>query len=243
MNDKLFPARAVESHVCKPSGFVEYDELSGYVTRQYVSEWQDKDGTRWRKIVTFINLGKPDRGIVRDPDAMIGRGEKLFGLDGSEPHWQKAVKAASEARVVREAQLVSALQQAFATHGPMSVSQVCAHVDAAKERILRALRGNRDAFRFFGDTNSIWGLHGQTYTHVKKVVRTKLAYMIRECLVQHGAQTAAEIAKRTGKHQQNVAHSLQMMIEWFEVAGQRPGQGHVPPARIWTLTEAGRRAR
>lgn len=46
----------------------EYDNLTGYVTHEYITEWQDTAGTRWRTRRTIINLGRPDRGIVPDPD-------------------------------------------------------------------------------------------------------------------------------------------------------------------------------
>lgn len=56
---------------CKPSGFSEYDNLTGRVVRQYCVEWEDEQGNRWRKVCQVIDLGRPDRGIVVDPDAAI----------------------------------------------------------------------------------------------------------------------------------------------------------------------------
>jgi hypothetical protein len=56
---------------CKPSGFAEYDGLTGYVERTYTTTWRDKDGTLWRKTCQVLNLGRPDRGIVVDPDTAI----------------------------------------------------------------------------------------------------------------------------------------------------------------------------
>ena len=56
---------------CKPSGFSEYDSLTGYVERTYATTWRDAQGNLWRKTCTLINLGRPDRGIVVDPDAAM----------------------------------------------------------------------------------------------------------------------------------------------------------------------------
>jgi hypothetical protein len=46
----------------------EYDHLSGYVERTYTTTWRDAEGTLWRKTCQVVNLGRPDRGIVVDPD-------------------------------------------------------------------------------------------------------------------------------------------------------------------------------
>lgn len=53
---------------CRPSGYGEYDNLTGYVDRTYSVEWEDAHGNTWRKTCTVINLGRPDRGIPVDPD-------------------------------------------------------------------------------------------------------------------------------------------------------------------------------
>lgn len=49
----------------------EYDGLSGYVERTYTTTWRDTQGNLWRKTCQVVNLGRPDRGIVVDPDAAI----------------------------------------------------------------------------------------------------------------------------------------------------------------------------
>lgn len=58
---------------CKPSGYAEYDGLTGYVDKVIVQEWIDQQGNHWRKTITVVNLGKPDRGIVHDPAAILER--------------------------------------------------------------------------------------------------------------------------------------------------------------------------
>ncbi len=65
MNDRLTQSNN------KPSRFPEYDNLSGYVVGNYVSYWEDEDGSMYRKTVMVVNLGRPDRGTPADPDAQL----------------------------------------------------------------------------------------------------------------------------------------------------------------------------
>ena len=66
-NEVMFDAFVQPHGNCKPSGFAEYDSLTGYLTSTYTVEWVDRQGTRWRKTCQVINLGRPDRGAPVDP--------------------------------------------------------------------------------------------------------------------------------------------------------------------------------
>jgi hypothetical protein len=143
---------------CKHSGFGEYDNLTGYLTRTYTVEWEDRQGTRWRKTCQVINLGRPDRGIPVDPDGAMEAEEWVD--DEGQP--AKALTHAKQGETL--ARLVAALQR----RGPCGTVQLAAAINRTGAAIRNTLLRRSDLFvclergtRGRGRAReSLWGLVG-----------------------------------------------------------------------------------
>lgn len=99
----------------------EYDHLTGYVTGNYVTEWTDKQGTRWRTEVTVINLGRPDTITPVDGDAHI-RGESW--ADYTAPKNPKIKPIRLDRNDSRRLALHRLIRDYLHEHGPSTVVEI-----------------------------------------------------------------------------------------------------------------------
>lgn len=110
---------------CKPSGFAEYDGLTGYVERTYTTTWRDAQGNLWRKQCQIINLGRPDRGIVVDPDAAIAYEpwqESKPPLSPNAP--SAAIEGHHRAKAARDAILQAQVLTYMHEHGAVHINDL-----------------------------------------------------------------------------------------------------------------------
>lgn len=142
------------------SGDKDYDELTGYVTGHYTTEWIDRGGTRWRTTVEIINLGRPDRVRPVDPDEAMQPDHTFRERFAT----AAAMAGKQRAKAQRSALLVEKITAAFAEHGPMCAYDVAVIVGVAGATALNVLRAHREQFEFFGGKAARWGLPGQTIT-------------------------------------------------------------------------------
>lgn len=145
----------------------EYDNLTGYVSGEYASEWQDNDGTRWRTVVTVINLGKPDRGIAVDPDALMTPEILAFEESDRTREYSPTVTANANKRHSEAMERFVAHMQA---HGPVPVNEL---VPLAKWKSHVSVREHLSMFpetyRYFPGKLGLWGLHGQEGPEAREV--------------------------------------------------------------------------
>lgn len=100
----------------------EYDDFSGYVEREYITEWRDANGTRWRKHCTIINLGRPDRGIV----AALDEAMTPDPWPKERAPWQAA--GSDEIRRqkrVRDTEIHLRIVDYITQHGPTHTQELC----------------------------------------------------------------------------------------------------------------------
>ena len=218
---------------CKPSGYPEYDNMSGYLERRYSVEWEDAQGTLWRKTCTVINLGRPDRGTPVNPDEAMETDDGLFRDEHSQ--MADAWKARREQKIANDAILVERLRAAYAKHGPMTSSRIAGKVHLKQARVAELLRSRPDLFQFFGGFDRAWGLLDQEYTPVAKKKVTQLMLDIRGLLLERGPMTSPAIADVLGKYPTSVHNSLKNHGDWFVGVGTQPIQGNRPATRIWGL--------
>lgn len=171
----------------------EYDNLSGYVTGNYVSEWQDKTGTRWRTTVTVVNLGKPDRGTPADPDHAMTP-ERLFLESERGRNYSDAITAKREQRH-------NVIMDAFTTHmqehGPVAVNTLMQVIGKSRNTVLDHLALFPDTYRCFPGFPDFYGLHGQERKTERKEYVGWIGRM-RDALLECGPMTANELADTIG---------------------------------------------
>lgn len=149
---------------CKPSGYGEYDNLTGYIDHEYSIEWTDADGTKWRTIVTVINLGRPDRGEPVDPDAAMvsedwGERERLGYTeslaDAREAHRQVARQ--------RHAQIQMKVVEYLMARGPMNCNEMASDIGVSKNTLMPHLR-QREGSAYvqvgYSGRSVLWGVIG-----------------------------------------------------------------------------------
>ena len=144
-----------EGAVCKPSGFAEYDNLTGYVEQTYTREWTDAAGNRWRKVVTVINLGRPDRGIPVDPDAQM----QAERFPRHEPRPRKERRPTSLKRGDVQRQVGDYLRQ----YGPAHAKLIASDLGIAYDTLFYHLKGRKgQLYCACGKVGKavIWGLVG-----------------------------------------------------------------------------------
>lgn len=119
---------------CKPSGFSEYDNLTGYVDRTYTTTWHDDKGNLWRKTCTIINLGRPDRGVPVDPDTLLTSEEwgKERNGNPSPTYAHVAARAAAIRRdAERELEIVAYLKE----HGAEQIRVIARAFNMSRDRL------------------------------------------------------------------------------------------------------------
>jgi hypothetical protein len=121
---------------CKFSN-TAYDNLTGYVTDNYTYEWTDKRGTRWRKQVTVINLGRPDTVTPADGEAHI-RGESW--ADYTAPKNPKIKPMRLDRNDSRRMALHGQIRQYIAEHGPSTVLKIAQGIGVDQQNVCKHLR-------------------------------------------------------------------------------------------------------
>lgn len=219
-----------ERHTPRPTGYPEFDSLTGYVTGQYTTEWQDKEGTRWRTTVTIVNLGKPDRGIYRDPDAMIDKPETLV----EESTWRQSI-AANRTRRLSDwhKRLVAYLEQ----NGPTDFRTLARGIGVRDlESLRRYLRSESDTFLRYWDRPVVWGLFGQTWKPQEASTSGMGVMAIEVAIRKYGPMTVSELVEKTSLTSTWIDRAIQRNKDTFT----RVGYVRVParrPTSIWGLVE------
>jgi hypothetical protein len=219
-----------EGRTVKPSGYAEFDSLTGYVTGNYVSEWKDRCGTRWRTVVTVINLGRPDRGVVVDPDAQLAD-EFLYDDESQKAYAQSIVLNREERHEAAKERIVAYLQE----HGPVPIEDLCA-VGGWKKRpsVKEHLVRYPELYLCFWENPQVWGLHGQTYDPQGKA--RPVVMKMHDAIIEHGPMTAQEIADATGSSIGRVTGLLREGAPFVKV-GERDSRYKGVVSVVWGLEE------
>jgi hypothetical protein len=210
---------------CKHSGFGEYDNLTGYLTRTYTVEWEDRQGTRWRKTCQVINLGRPDRGIPVDPDGQLG--EEDLPEPVSVLYLQRAQAAAKKAAMLRDERSMSKIVAYLKEHGPQPLDVLLGVSEwAGKMQVRDHLQKHKDIYVKFYLKPVIWGLHGQEWQPpAKERGKPASAIKIREVLNEHGPMTQAQIKRLVPFDKTAISRELRACRDWFRVVGVRNTDG------------------
>jgi hypothetical protein len=160
------------------TGMAEYDNLSGYVTQTYVTEWKDIHGNLWRKTCNVINLGRADPVIPSDPDATL-QPEKLWSRMTGNDFTRAANLAAGQARdEARRDRIVEYIQ----AYGPSTLKIMADDLNMVLVTLQKAIsRYEGVTFVKVGFVSSsgravIWGLiQSGTYTPQTGVVSVNSA--------------------------------------------------------------------
>lgn len=155
-DDQLYAGRLTGN--CKHSG-TEYDNLTGYVVKEYTMEWTGEDGTRWRKTCTVINLGKPDRSIPVDPDKVMNEQEPL-AFRRNPGVAERLAREREERKAARHAIFVEQIRTFLVEHGPHTARKTCDKLKIPQYAVLEVLREHRDIFTPLGGNRSAWGVVG-----------------------------------------------------------------------------------
>jgi hypothetical protein len=213
---------------CKPSGYGEYDNLTGYLTGSYSLEWTDERGTRYRTVCQVINLGRPDRGILVDPDKEL----EHEPFDEAENN-KAAMSKMKVMKAGRDAVLLMRMEEVLRQHGPMSANVCSFKLQVTRARVAQLFEANPQLFRSLGRIDKAWGLVGVEYDAQERKVVHKTTMAARQFLIEHGPATAPEIARHLNKKGNYFTHTLKGYPELFYVVGIRPRCGLARPSPIW----------
>jgi hypothetical protein len=225
-----------EGITVKPSGFREYDNLSGYVTGNYVSEWTDRWGNRWRTITTVVNLGRPDRGIAVDPDDAM---TPDVWVDDQQREIEQAQRgyAVERNRVERHRVAMEQLTAYMQAHGPTVVPELLMVVDWASRTLLTEhLTMFPDVYLRYWDRPQVWGLYGQTYKRTFDDM--PVADRLTQVMTKHGPLTMKELMARTGATREGIRRQLQDRSDLFVMVDRREEKRQGPKADVWGLVGA-----
>lgn len=209
----------------------EYDAMTGYVTGEYVSEWTGRDGTLWRTLTTVINLGRPDRGQVADPDH-IDRPAQLPASGGLRP--DAAIAATKRAGLAREQAACLRIEGLLRERGPMNVSALSNALGIWRGLMRKALRANPDKFVPVGAKKEKWGLVGVTYPDAPKR-DTSMALAMRAYLLACGPSTRVQIQAALGVSDSSVYLTIKGHPHYFCIVGATPVENNIASSRIYGL--------
>lgn len=218
---------------CRPSGFDEYDNLTGYVTRVYRKEWRDKRGNLWRRTTTIVNLGRPDRGRAKDPDAQLESEELPSG--GEAPAHREAVLASRERKHGAILKRVAAYLE---EHGPsllVDLRSVAGYSES--NNVLAHLRMFPNVYYCYGTRPHVWGLYGQSYTPAPRPPIPAVVRM-EALLREQGPMLVSEISKRVGVAHRTTGNLLNQHRDTiFVKVGEKLTSGG-QMASLWYVKEA-----
>jgi hypothetical protein len=212
---------------CKHSGFGEYDNLTGYVTKEYTMEWTDRQGTRWRKTCRIINLGRPDRGIPVDPDEAMT--PEQFEIAANV---QATMAVQREAKAARAALLVGQVQECIQQHGAQSASACAKRLGVSILRVADTFKAHPELFRSLGRKDNAFGLVGVEYAPPPRI-RHRSVVALRDFLMVHGPSTAPQAAGRLKKKGNFLSHTMKRHPDWFCVVEILPRVGQVREMPVW----------
>lgn len=206
-----------------PSGFPEFDNLTGYEVGVYASQWTDKDGTVYLRTTTIVNLGKPDRGAVLDPDRLLERERLSEGYE-----WLEVSRnACTNKRLEREQEVAKRIEAYLQEHEPASPRTLWRALGWGETIIRRVLVSNPD--KFVQVSHGVYGRVG--HKHEKKI--TPAGESVIAYLTEHGPSSVREIADALSI-QTNTFHWLNKMYPGlFHTVRIRPAHGISKPTRIW----------
>jgi hypothetical protein len=216
---------------CNYSGYPEYDSLTGYVTGTYSREWNDKKGNRWRKTVTIINLGRPDRGIAADD---VDEAMSPEPLPYERPSFTDSYRSAIIANAERKHSKALELYKAYMLeHGPAPVRDLLRVAEwHNKQQVYKHLRLFPDVYRSFPGNPQAWGLHGQQ-AKKSRPVYSGLPKLMRDALIEHGVMTANELAAILGYKADTCRQSLCQRENMFVRVRREPRPESKVLSVIW----------
>jgi hypothetical protein len=220
---------------CKPSGYAEYDALTGYVTRTYQTEWTDTSGNLWRKTCTIINLGRPDRGVPVDHEAQI-RDEVWVDEAQQQDDQRRRDSAIERNRVQRHRVAMESLVAYMQAHGPSPLTELLDVTDwAGKTQLVEHFEMFPDVYLRYWDRPRVWGLHGQSYKHRHE--DRPVSARIMDALTEHGPLTLKELEAVTGASRNGINRQLKENAHWFARVAHREQQRQGPAPETWGLVE------
>lgn len=236
MNDDIGYMPRTESN--KIYTGTEFDNLTGYVTGNYVSEWTDRRGNRWRSCVTVVNLGRPDRGIVADDVDVELAPERLpLGKGASaEARYQESLAATRERR---HGALLRDLGAYMQEHGPSTLGEMLPVTGWRDDQNLTAhLRMFPEVYVCYRKNPQVWGLHGQHYEPQGKL--RPLFMRVWDALLEYGPMTAQEIscAVEASKSATDSTLRKDKGITFVKVGVRATGDTGGAPSTVWGLKEA-----
>jgi hypothetical protein len=146
--DELYPGKLNGS--CNYTR-TEYDNLTGYLTKEYTTEWQDSSGTRWRKTCRIINLGRPDRGVPVDPEEAIA----------FDPWREKPSEAIKLGSAQYQARMQYRITEYLRERGPSMTRDIATDLSMVYPTVVKHLaKQDGTVYRRVGKVNHfvIWGL-------------------------------------------------------------------------------------
>jgi hypothetical protein len=170
---------------CNHTGYSEFDNLTGYVTKEYTTEWVDPSGTRWRKRCQIINLGRPDRGIVVDP-------EEAIADEGIDPDGEPRKRRKMQRRTLDLTLKMNDLLQVK----PMTAREMAQALDIPIRRMDGYLRDHGSSYAVVGKTMNefVYGMPGVVYkdAHLGRMDK------VRAHLREHGPSTIGQMIAALG---------------------------------------------
>ena len=148
---------------CRPSGFGEYDNLSGQVAHQSTVRGVTDDGWVVERTVTYISLGRPDRGTPVDPDAVLNAPEapvarKTYTLSPERrAHVEQARWEAREKATEADARVTAHLR----AHGPTSMRALVKALGYPHAWLVKHMterKGTHYQYRARGPRGTLWDL-------------------------------------------------------------------------------------
>lgn len=175
------------------SGDDAYDRLTGYVTGNYVSEWHDRSGTKWRCVTTIINLGRADGVTPAEMDAQL-----------AEEAWDEDAPIAAIDELRRQTQANAAVILAkiaayLDEHKQATIVQLEALTGYGDSWLRRTMRGSGRMVEHASHTGAVadlWTLVGTAPEFDTPARRLQVA--ITADLETYGLSTYWEIANRLG---------------------------------------------
>lgn len=228
-DDGGYSTRINAGNNCKPSGYAEYDNLSGYVDRTYTTTWHDKDGNLWRKTCTVINLGRPDRGTPVDPDAQLD----TEPWNDTADRLVVATAGKKDALAEREALLLVRVQAHLRKYGASTAKDLAVSVGIGQPQVANHLRKYTDKYMLLEGSLYLWGLVGVDYG--VNPALPQYVVMFRATLLEHGPLTVADLCRLSGVQKGSATTGMARYTNIFAKVGYKTNGRML--TTIWGLVE------
>lgn len=215
---------------------LQYHEMAGYLVGTFTRKMYDRR-RRCTIVRTYevINLGRAERDIKPDPDALVEAPEDWGEENTLVSETYSATVTASRER--RHAAAMEKLVAYLQEHGPQRTGDLL-HVTEWHNRVSLAEHCEMfpDVYLRMWDRPQVWGLHGQQYTPQPSPQSGKVR--LQDALQEHGPLMVGELVKVTGLTQRAIwALLTKHEGELFERVGQKISAGGNPGA-LWAVKEA-----